>query len=131
MGYGINTNLVLGIMLSSEEAAKLHDFITQNQLATSGLDLYDWLEESEIVMVASNTDSRIHNTQYEPGFEHCFGVLVADKGYGASMSSEEFRQAAAANDTPARERFSQLCAPILDAAKIQSGVGRHAVTHMA
>ena len=130
MGYGISTNLIFGVLLSPEDSTKLYGVISAI-LAQKDHDMYDWLEENEITMIAEDSDSRIHDTQYEEGFEHGFGVLIADKGYGSSMSSAEFKEAANSDHEVAVERFKQVCQPLLDAAGIKDEPESQTVSYMA
>lgn len=138
MGYGISTNMVFGVLLSPEESAKLHEAISKSfrdaddaDEDDEGQDLYGWLEEKELVLIAEDSDSRIHNTQYEPGFEHCFGILIADKGYGSSMSAAEFKAASAGDHGHLAERFKELCQPLLDEAGVTAEPGTQVASYMA
>ena len=116
MGYGTTTTLFYGHSLDWEQSKKLvecmKDFITLNPthpvsnacdtVGISPSDIgFDWFEFFDhlsqsagvkIDMVAQDSDSRIHDTQFERGFNHAIGVLAASSGYGGEQSSKELSQ---------------------------------------
>lgn len=126
MGYGISTNAIFGVQLDPSQSKKLH----QALLATAQADDYDGghlclysllgriskKSACHIDLIAEDSDSRIHNTTYEDGFEHTFGVLVARKGYGARSTSQEFSAKMNEDLSAHKQAFNTVAAPILAAA---------------
>ena len=80
-------------------------------------------QEDNVVMVAEDSDSRIHNTTYEKGFDHAVGILIADKGHFVSMTSKDF--AVAMGNPPVKQQadFNLLIQPLLNAAGINQVPG--------
>ena len=139
MGYGISTNAIYGVFLSASESKLVRQAIenyvnnlpkTQDVLDVlddeyggDALSFFIYSEFSKtgpnVSMIAEGSDSRIHNTTYEDGFEHSFGVVVANKGYGSHMDSKTFGQKLAQGPSVSDiALFNKVCAPVLAQAGI-------------
>ena len=126
MGYGISTNCVYGVFLDSEEAKRLRDEIIKS-MPNEYDSVYTSLEELvnnydnncpfNVEMVAEDSDSRIHDTSFEEGFDHVFGVVLASKGYGGSGSNEDFNQKMREGASQEQiELYNSVCVPLLKSA---------------
>jgi len=124
MGYGIVTTLLYGVSLSPDKSKQLYGFLEREYLAPQGLSLGEWLDKVGLVMHAEDSDSRIHNNDYEEEFEHMFGVAISQKGYGSRPgSSEKFQQALVDPTNPFADQFYKVAEPILLAAGVHEEAG--------
>lgn len=159
MRYGISTTAFFGVMLSWKDTDKLAKVIKQrvNTLGLKpdkdedesfedvGLGVFEQfealmyhqepsLEEEEygyIVMIAEDTDSRIHNTSFEEGANHGVGFLIADKGYGSQTTSKAFAAKMKEDVSRERELFAKLIQSLLDEANIKEEPGLNVVSYTA
>jgi len=136
MGYGISQNLMYGVVLDPEQSRQLREHIqsefpkfkTANPVLIQESEWEDeWDDqinmildmlfgESNCNMIAQDSDSRIHNTTYEDGCEHGFGVVLARLGYGTHTTSREFNAKMNAGPTQQDiDQFAQHCQHMLDA----------------
>lgn len=142
MGYAISQNLMYGLLLDPEQSQRLSRHIkmefkkiknaTPNFFSAVEQQVWnnEWDEELNMVvptffdvlgtgivtMIAQDSDSRIHNTTYEEGCEHGFGVLLANKGYGSHTTNAEFSAKMSTGPTQKEiDEYTQYCQPLLDA----------------
>ena len=120
MGYGTTDHLIYGVYLDPTQSQALREGISRRLAADPNSSVSEYLgipggrdparvsmfelveflgDEDEagirVAMVAEDTHSTIHDNTFEEGFCHGFGILLADKGYGAGGTSKEFKEAMA------------------------------------
>jgi len=117
MGYGIGTSAMYGVSLSADEAHKMAE-VLENLFGSDWTGELEGCNANDWLMVAEDTDSRIHNNTYEPGYEHVLGVLIASKGYGSAWTTDGFERALRADWTPQETVFKKDLEPLL----IQAGI---------
>ena len=159
MSYGISQNLMYGLVLTSEQSQRLrkHILLEFNKMKNTTPNFYsaiekqvwdhEWDEELNMVvptffntlgassvvkMIAEDSDSSVHNTTYEDGFEHGFGVLLIRKGYGSHTTSSEFSAKMSTGPTQQEiDDYTHYCQPLLDAIGVTHSPLLHVVSYMA
>ena len=109
IGYANTTILIYGIKIEEDIAKKIYDSIGGEGFEE---EIAKIIPESEIRkdpsfvhndkqyyndrfvpnLFSLNTDSRVHSLKYDEGFEHIFGLDIAQNGYGRDDDIANFIQ---------------------------------------
>lgn len=158
MGYGISQNLMYGLLLDAEQSQRLSEHMqmefqtikntTPNFFSAVEQQVWDneWDEELNMVvptffntlgarivtMIAQDSDSRIHNTTYEEGCEHGFGVVLTRIGYGSDTSNAAFNAKMSTGPTQQEiDEYTRFCQPLLDAIGVTDPPSLQVVSYTA
>jgi len=153
MGYGISNNVIYGHLLTPQQSHELMDHMKREFTQSMGRDVEDFESEdfdedefddliahfhldtyalSQGTLIAQGTDSRCENTTYEYGYIHGFGVLLANTGYGALSTPQDFSNKL--NSGPSAQEvatYNTHCLPLLQAIGVTDPPALHVVSYMA
>lgn len=155
MGYGISKNVIYGHLLNPLQSHQLMVHMQQEFARSKGVsdvDMEDFDEDdfeqdidrllahfhmhshtlSKCTLIAEDTDSRCEDTTFEEGYNHGFGVMLANKGYGGLNTPQDF--ASKMNSGPTAQEiatYNNHCLPLLQAIGVTDPPTIHVVSYMA